>query len=76
MVWITQLICMYLYTLGNKKVCANGIVLTECKAYKGSFEYDFRLGNNYLNIIQYEKEYELKVNGYTFSKLLEMETEK
>ena len=62
--------------LGNKKVWANGIVLTDCKAYKGSFEYDFRLGNDYLNITQYEKEYELKINGYSFSKLIEAETEK
>lgn len=61
---------------GKKKVCANNIVLNQCKAYKGKYIYEFRLGSSQLKIVQYDKEYELYINEESFSQLIEHETAK
>lgn len=55
---------------------ANGNTLTEVKAYKGTFYYEFSIGDNYFLVQQIGKEYELKINGKKFSNLQEKETDK
>jgi len=55
---------------GKKKLCLDAQVLTEDKSYSSNFNYSFKIGKHYFNVVQVESDsFDLRIDNRVFSQL-------